>query len=289
MVKETFWSSVHAAPRRFNQSRVRLRQLAAALILATFCFASQPQIAGAEGMGGFYIGAALGGEYADVDYRKAVIHNFPGTEPMSTYESDNGKGAIGSVKAILGHRWNLPGRTYFSGELDFAYNLNKKVDGRLKGVDDTSSPEAPDVFPGDWDLEKNYSAGFSAKLGLSPGEDILGSGGSIYLVGGIKWADFTFDGAYDGMVVLPDGTTQRIAGVDSKELSAWPWLVGAGVEFGSEQNRLDLRVTYSRYKFDSSSRDGLTTSTSRVDYDFEISEWGAYVGYTFATGFGLGI
>ena len=289
MVKETFRSSVHAVPRRLNQSRARLRQLAAALILATFCFASQPQTAGAEGMGGFYIGAALGGEYTDVDYRKAVIHNFPGTEPMSTYESDNGKGGIGSVKAILGHRWNLPGKTYFSGELDFAYNLNKKVDGRLKGVDDTSSPDAPDVFPGDWDLEKNYSAGFNAKLGLSPGEDILGRGGSIYLVGGVKWADFTFDGAYDGMVVLPDGTTQRIAGVDSKELSTWPWLVGAGVEFGSEQNRLDLRVTYSRYKFDSSSGDGLTTSTSRVDYDFEISEWGAYVGYTFATGFGLGI
>ena len=289
MVKETFWSSVHAAPWRLNQSRARLRQLAAALILATFCFASQPQTAGAEGMGGFYIGAALGGEYADVDYRKAVIHNFPGTEPMSTYESDNGKGGIGSIKAILGHRWNLPGKTYFSGELDFAYNLNKKVDGRLKGVDDTSSPDAPDVFPGDWDLEKNYSAGFNAKLGLSPGENILGRGGSIYLVGGVKWADFTFDGAYDGMVVLPDGTTQRIAGVDSKELSTWPWLVGAGVEFGSEQNRLDLRVTYSRYKFDSSSGDGLTTSTSRVDYDFEISEWGAYVGYTFSTGFGLGI
>ena len=289
MVKKTFWSSAHAAPRRLNQSRARLRQLAAALIRTTFCFASQPQIADAEGMGGFYIGAALGGEYADVDYRKAVIHNFPGMEPMSTYESDNGKGGIGSVKAIIGHRWNLPGQTYFSGELDFAFNLNKKVDGRLKGVDDTSSPDAPDVFPGDWDLEKNYSAGFNAKLGLSPGEDILGSGGSIYLVGGVKWADFTFDGAYDGMVVLPDGTTERIAGVDSKELSTWPWLVGAGVEFGSEQNRLDLRVTYSRYRFDSSSGDGLTTSTSRVDYDFEISEWGAYVGYTFATGFGLGI
>ena len=289
MIKEIFWSSVHTARRYFNQSTTRLGQLAAALILTTFCFASQPQTADAEGMGGFYIGAAVGGEYADVDYRKAVIHNFSDMEPMSTYESDNGKGGIGSIKAILGHRWNLPGKTYFSGELDFAFNLNKKVDGSLKGVDDTSSPEAPDVFPGDWDLEKNYSAGFNAKLGFSPQEDILGSGGSIYLVGGVKWADFTFDGAYDGMVVLPDGTTQRIAGVDSKELSAWPWLVGAGVEFGSEQNRLDLRVTYSRYKFDSSSGDGLTTSTSKLDYDFEISEWGAYVGYTFATGFGLGI
>jgi len=240
-------------------------------------------------MGGFYIGAALGGEYADVDYKKMVIHNFPDMEPMSNYESDNGKGGIGSIKAILGHRWNLPGQTYFSGELDFAFNLNKKVDGRLEGVDDTSSPDAPDVFSGDWDLEKNYSAGFNAKLGLSPGEDVLGSSGSIYLVGGVKWADFTFDGAYDGMVVLPDGTTERIAGVDRKELSAWPWLVGAGVEFGSEQNRLDLRVTHSRYKFDSSSGDGLTTSTARVDHDFEISEWGVYVGYTFATGFGLGI
>ena len=289
MVKEIFWSSVHTARRYFNQPTTRLGQLAAALILTTFCFASQPQTADAEGMGGFYIGAAVGGEYADVNYRKAVIHNFPDMEPMSTYESDNGKGGIGSIKAILGHRWNLPGKTYFSGELDFAFNLNKKVDGRLKGVDDTSLPDAPDVFPGDWDLEKNYSAGFNAKLGLSPGEDILGSGGSIYLVGGVKWADFTFDGAYEGMIVLPDGTTEQVAGVDSKELSTWPWLVGAGVEFGSEQNRFDLRVTYSRYKFDSSSGDGLTTSTARLDYDFEISEWGAYVGYTFATGFGLGI
>ena len=170
-------------------------------------------------MGGFYIGAALGGGYADVDYKKTVIHNFPNMDLMSTYESDNGKGGIGSIKAILGHRWNLPGQAYFSGELDFTFNLNKKVDGRLKGVDDTSSPDAPDVFPGDWDLEKNYSAGFNAKLGLSPGEDILGRGGSVYLVGGVKWADFTFDGGYDGMVVLPDGTTERIAGVDRKELS----------------------------------------------------------------------
>ena len=289
MVKGTFRSSAHVAACCFNQSKTRLRRLGAALVLATFCFALQPQVANAEGMGGFYIGGALGGEYADVDYRKTVTHNFPSMELMSTYESDNGKGGIGSIKAILGHRWNLPGQAYFSGELDFAFNLNKKVDGQLKGVDDTSSPDAPDVFPGNWDLEKNHSAGFSAKLGFSPQEDILGSGGSIYLVGGIRWADFSFDGAYNGMVILPDGTAERIEGVASRELSAWPWLVGAGVEFGSEQNRLDLRVAYSRYEFDSGSGDGLTSSTAKVDYDFEISEWGIYVGYTFAVGFGLGI
>lgn len=180
MVKETFWSSVHTAARCFNQSTTRLRQLAAALILATFCFALQPQTANAEGMDGFYIGGALGGEYADVDYKKTVTHNFPNMELMSNYESNNGKGGIGSIKAILGHRWNLPGQTYFSGELDFAFNLSRKVDGRLEGVDDTSSPDAPDVFPGGWELEKNYSAGFNAKLGFSPREDILGSGGSVY-------------------------------------------------------------------------------------------------------------
>ena len=289
MLKETFWSSVHVAQRYFNQSTTHLLQLAGALILAAFCFASQPQTANAEGMDGFYIGAALGGEYTDVDYKKAVIHNFPNMELMSTYESDNGKGGIGSIKAILGHRWNLAGQTYFSGELNFAFNVNKKVDGQLKGVDDTSSTDAPDVFPGDWDLEKNYSAGFNAKLGLSPREDILGSGGSIYLIGGVKWVDFTFDGAYDGMVTLSNGTTERITGVDRKDIRTWPWLVGAGVEFGSEQNRLDLRVTYSKYKFDSSTGDGLTSSTAKLDYDFEISEWGIYVGYTFSTGFGLGI
>ena len=107
----------------FNQPITLLRRLAAVLILAAFCFASQPQTANAEGLGGFYIGAALGGEYADVDYKKTVIHNFPNMESMSTYESDNGKGGIGSIKAIMGHRWNLPGQTYFSGELDFAFNL----------------------------------------------------------------------------------------------------------------------------------------------------------------------
>lgn len=289
MVKETFWSSVHATPRCFNQSRARLQQLAAALILATFCFVSQPQTANAEGVGGFYIGAAVGGEYADVDYRKTVIHNFPDRELMSNYESDNGKGGIGSIKAILGHRWNLPGQTYFSGEFDFAFNLNRKADGELKGVDDTSSPDAPDVFPGDWELEKNYSLGFNAKLGLSPQENILGSGGSIYLVGGVKWADFSFDSTYDGIVPGPDGSPVRIAGVSHKEFRTWPWFAGAGVEFGSEQNRLDLRVTYSKYEFDSTSGDGLTTETAKINNDFEISEWGLYVGYTFALGFGLGI
>lgn len=62
----------------------------------------------------------------------------------------------------------------------------------------------------------------------------------------VKWGDFTFDGAYDGMVVLPDSNTDRIAGVNGKELRKWLRLVGAGAEFGSEENRFDLRVTYSK-------------------------------------------
>ena len=145
------------------------------------------------------------------------------------------------------------------------------------------------MFPGGWDLEKNHSLGFNAKLGLSPQESILGSGGSIYLVGGVKRVDFSFDNAYDGIVPGPDGSPIRIMGVSEEEISTWPWFAGAGVEFGSEQNRLDLRVTYSKYEFGYSSGDGLTTGTAKVDNDFEISEWGLYLGYTFALGFGLGI
>ena len=234
---------------------------------------------------GFYAGGAIGGEYADVDLKKSVGRILPDTPTEFTSAEDSAQGWVGSFKAVLGHRWNLPGRTYFSGEVDAALRLDNDVTGFLEGVMDDQNPDN-NVFPGDWYLDKNYSVGFNAKLGYSPeGISFWGEGGSVYIIGGIQWLDATVRSEHEG--ILPNG--EILEGGYGSDVSAIPWLAGAGIEIGGAKSRLDLRVIYSRYNVDFSVEE-VNSPDLRYDlrYDYEISEWGVYLGYTWFLGFALG-
>ena len=185
---------------------------------------------------------------------------------------------MNSFKAILGHRWNLPGRTYFSGEVDAALRLNNSVTGSLEGARNNQNPDA-DVFPGDWYLDKNHSVGIGAKLGYLPERiSFWSKGGSVYVIAGIQRLDVTVETAAAGM--LSDGT--EILGKRRENLSVIPWLAGGGIEIGSDRRRLDLRAIYIRYDFDYGAGDALMITTPRVDYRFKVSGWGVYLGYTWS-------
>lgn len=150
---------------------------------------------------------------------------------------------------------------------------------------DARSPEN-NVFPGNWYLNKNYSVGFSTKLGYSPeGVSFWGEGGSVYVIGGIQWLDATVRSAHEG--ILLNG--EKLEGEYGSDVSAIPWLAGAGIEIGGAKSRLDLRVIYSRYDVDFRVEE-VNSPELRYDlrYDYEISEWGVYLGYTWSLGFGLG-
>lgn len=255
---------------------------AAVVVFLLLCITSQPSNA----IEGFYVGGAVGGEYADVDFKKSVGRIFPDTPVAFTSSESDAQDWVGSLKVVLGHRWNLTGRTYFSGEVDAALRLDNSVTGFLEGVIDTQNPDS-NVFPGNWYLDKNHSVGFNAKLGYSPeGISFLGEGGSIYVIAGIQWLDMDVSSAHEGTLL----NGEKLVGEYGKSLSAIPWLAGGGIEIGGNRGRLDLRATYTRYDADFRVEE-VNAPDLRYDlrYEYEISEWGVYLGYTWSLGFGLGI
>ncbi len=248
-------------------------------VFLVFCVAGQES----DAMEGFYVGGAVGGEYADVDFRKSVGRVFPDTPVAFASAGDDARGWTGSFKAVLGHRWNLPGRMYFSGEADVALRLNNDVTGYLEGI--TDSPDG-NVFPGDWYLDKNHSVGFNAKLGYSPeGISFWGGGGSVYAIVGIQRLDVTARSAHEG--ILPNG--EALEGEYGGNFCVTPWLAGVGMEIGGERSRLDLRAVHIRYDVDFTVEE-FTPPDLRFDlpYEYNVREWGIYLGYTWSLGFGLG-
>ena len=119
----------------------------ATVVFLLLCITSQPSNA----IEGFYAGGAIGGEYADVDFKKSVGRILPDMPVAFTSAADNAQGGVSSFKVVLGHRWNLPGRTYLSGEVDAALRLDNSVTGFLEGAVNTQNPDA-NVFPGNWYL-----------------------------------------------------------------------------------------------------------------------------------------
>ncbi len=253
------------------------------VFLVFFVFFHSSHIAVAEG---FYLGGAVGGEYFDVNYGKSVTLNPSDDASVMNRDGDSGQGGISSFKAILGHRWNLSGDLYFSGELDVAFRPDNPVSGSIEGTMIPGNPDS-DVFPGRWSMNKNRNVGFSVKLGYSPREGyFLGEGGSVYTVLGVQRLDLTLETTATG--TLSDGT-MFVDAKSSEKRSVTPWLFGGGIEIGSEKNRFDLRITYSRYDITYENCSGTELVPSVVGFEFEVSEWGAYLGYTWSPGFGLGI
>ena len=143
---------------------------------------------------------------------------LPDTPVAFTSAEGDAQGGVSSFKVVLGHRWNLPGRTYLSGEVDAALRLDNSVTGFLEGVMDTQNPDS-NVFPGNWYLDKNHSVGFNIKLGHSPeGISFLGEGGSIYVIEGIQWLDMDVRSAHEG--TLPNG--EKLAGGYGKTSQPYP-------------------------------------------------------------------
>ena len=252
--------------------------LAAAVLAVVLFSALHPREAAAAE--GFYAGTAVGFETTGVDYVKSVTYASPAS---TTSDGDKAQDWVSSFKVMLGHRWNLPGKTYFAGELDMAFSVKDRVNGFIDGQAGSTAAD-PDVFPGKWFLDKNYGAGFSAKVGYSPEMIPLGEGGSVYAVGGIRRTYVEVEAAHEGTL----DTGEAVKGKRDAKLAAWPWLVGGGVEIGSETNRVDVRVTYSSYDVDFARGAG-TAADPGLDYRFDVGQWGFYLGYVRSFGFGIGI
>ncbi len=219
-------------------------------------------------MKGLYLGGAVGSQYTDVNYEKSVGVDVP--SPSFAAAEDDSQTGVNLLKVLIGHRWNLTKKAYLSGEIDAAIGLGNRIKGFLE---EGTGFDSRDVWPGAWYLEENFSLGFNAKLGYLPGEvDILGRGGSLYLLAGIRWLDLTVEDAYQNSV-------SDISGRLNEDLSAVPWLVGAGVEFGTEKNRIDLQVSYVSYEADFGSGNGVLDTSPRLNHEFAVQKWSISLGY----------
>ena len=221
---------------------------------------------------GFYAGLAVGREHAGVDYRKSAGVDVA---PASHMEAgDDASAGVNALKLSLGYRWALAERFYLSTELEAALYANERVRGFLRGT----GVGDRDVWPGAWTLEKSRGVGLNVRVGYAPEAlGFLGAGRSVYLVAGVQRLGGAIEAAHGNGV---------FSGTRAEEFTGTPWLAGAGVEFGSARNRFDLRVSRAAYEVSFSGRgDGSSVTSPRLDYRFEVVEWGVYLGYVRAFSF----
>ena len=199
----------------------------------------------ADEVKGFYAGGAVGLGNAYVDYKKSVGIDIP---PASSRQAaDDKQGGISALKVLLGHRWNLSDSTYLSSEVEASRGLDSRVTGFLGGTGIGDR----DVWPGEWYLEKEQSVGFNVKLGYAPEKiDFWGDGGSVYTISGIQRLNLAIEvTACNGTIAGAGGDNCQgtVSGKIHRDLHKFPWFIGAGMEFGSDKSRLDIRISYTAY------------------------------------------
>ncbi len=219
-----------------------------------------------EGFGsdGFYVGGGLGQEWVGVDYKKSVAipdDSINGEAVTNSYRetSNDATQAVPAFKVFLGHRWRLPGRFYVSGEVEGTVYSNARVTGSLEGTGRTTL----DVWPGTWAFEKHWSVGVNVRGGYRPEAlAFLGEARSVYLFSGVQYLDVAVEDGFDNRD--PEGhdldslcgaagvpcDLQPLRGTRNGDRTAVPWLIGGGVEIGSNEHRVDVRIQYAMYEVD---------------------------------------
>ena len=247
------------------------RFLAAAVVLLTLFLTPGPARRAANAAEGLYAGIAVDQSGVRVDYVKSAGIDAP--PPSYREAEDDARDAGRSLRAFAGYRLRLSGRFYLSGEVEAALYPEGGVSGFLEkgtGAGDR------DVWRGAWTFEKRRGVGFNVRAGYAPESlDFLGAGRSLYLLAGMRRLDARVEAAHDN--------GKGISGVRREEVTATPWLIGAGVEFGGAQGRFDLRVSYARYDFDfGGGGDGSALNRPRLRYGFDASEWRVSLGYVWS-------
>ena len=239
---------------------------------------------------GWFAGVRFGHEFAEATYTKSVHYNAgvlppPLDDGSVIADEDSANDGFNAFSANLGYRAFLSDQVYLSGEVEGTVYSNA-IQGFFEGTYTGHEEPIPSqhIFPGAWEVSKNHSLGFNARLGYVPrGFAFLGEGRSVYLISGVKWLDATSEVAIDNFGV----GAQAIRGVTRKRRDATPWLIGGGLEFGSSKNRFDVRIQYSSWSIDYASGDGATEQTAYVPNTFDVDEVGISVGYTRSFSLGM--
>ena len=251
--------------RRLGNPERQVRGRCVTTVAVCVLLAAAARQAGAQD--GLYAGIAAGWDRAAGNYTKSVALDVP----PATYRasSDSASGGFGALRASFGYRAFVAGRAYVSAEFETALHTGDGAAGFLRegtGLGDR------DVWPGPWTLQKNRSLGVNARLGYGPGAGLLGEGGSVYLVTGLHRLKATVGRGFD------DGVVSRI---NDHDHTLRPWLLGAGLEWGSRSNRIGVEIRHAAADLNfRTAGDGSAIGKPRIDHAFDVREWGVQVGYT---------
>lgn len=224
---------------------------------------------------GFYAGTGIHMEFADIGHEKDVRYHAGvlDAHPAGTYRvtRDSNEDSFHALSLSLGYRTALSGKLWFSGEIEgsvYSGTVRGYLEGSYRG--DAVPIPSEQVFPGKWRVEKDHGYGLNAQLGYA-----LGDHRSVYLVAGVQRLEATFHSAYDNQ----GSGAGAIRGEARRTRNATPWLIGAGMEFGSGPHRIDVCAHYSEWDMDVSVGDGATERSALVGYDFDVEEVGITLGY----------
>ena len=187
--------------------------------------------------GSFYVGFTSDIDYIRIKHRKSTINN-PNTgalhEGKTYHDSDSASRVAFGGGLVAGYRLNLgeTGAFYVSAEVDGQLDA-RSVSGTLPGQGDTATDhrQSGASWPDDWNLERKYSYGATIKLGRVA--EFLGSGSSVYVLGGARRlrtrlkVDYLGCPTFDRLCTSSD---QYRPGSYSQNNSLWGWTAGAGME-----------------------------------------------------------
>ena len=187
--------------------------------------------------GRFYVGVAADADYLRVKYAKTVENADVASLPKRgvTYrDSDSvGKAAFGGG-LLAGYRLGLgKGGFYVSAEADGQLHA-RSASGAFSGKGESQGRnQLGESWPDRWNLKRKYSYGATIRVG-GPAE-FLGSGSSVYVLGGARRLKTRLKVDYFGCLNPPDTSVlcrpdQFQGGSYSRDRSFWGWTAGAGME-----------------------------------------------------------
>ncbi|MCY3625454.1 MAG: outer membrane beta-barrel protein [Candidatus Dadabacteria bacterium] len=188
----------------------------------------------------FYVGVSGGVQYYNIEHAKTVDNTEAPSDFLqagkiySTSDSASKTGFGGGL--LVGYRLSLdPNDTLYLGiEVDGQIH-DGTVSGTLPGEGKSQGRnQRGEAWPDKWSVDRKNSYGATLVLGANPPSlaSLLGTGGSIYILGGVRRVNAEFEIDYYGCFVGDRlcGTDEFEGGTDSHDETFNALTFGGGVE-----------------------------------------------------------
>lgn len=206
--------------------------------------------------GSFYVGVSGGAEYTNMEHAKTVDNTDAPEDFLqsgnihSTSDSASKTGFGGGL--LVGYRLNLDpsGTVYLGVEIDGQIH-DGTVSGTLPGDGESSGRnQRGEAWPDEWSVDRKNSYGATLLLGASPQSlvPLLGTGGGIYVLGGVRRVNSELNIDYYGCFIGDRlcGPDEFEGGTDSHDETSDALVFGGGIEkmIGSKAGiRTEVRHT----------------------------------------------